>query len=226
MEPEEGRKMSLQDFVSVLESYRGREKTMRTVQYGLLLMTPFTQKNTRVAAEAISAQLGSARVILRLFDDLSMLQYSLSYGLGKRGEDRTQRLLKLVNNIFDMLYYPVEHIAWLQDMKVLRGKSQGLWNLCIVIWAISLSLTIVRALHQISILKQQKAKTSDEERRRIEARHVEEYLTVIMQGSDLLNAINWLPWRPWSKPFASWQVGLLGLTSSIIGFRKLLSAGR
>ncbi|XP_068247052.1 peroxisomal membrane protein 11C-like [Palaemon carinicauda] len=217
--------MSLQDFVSVLESYRGREKTMRTVQYGLLLITPFAQKNTRAAAEVVSAQLGSARVILRLFDDLSMLQYSFSYGFGKRGEDQTQRVLKLANNIVDVLYYPVEHIAWLQDVKVLRGKSERLWNLCIVIWAISLSLTIIRSLHQISILKQQKEKMPEEERR-IEVKYTEEYLTLAMQGADLLNAINWLPCRPWCKPFSSWQVGLLGLTSSLIGFRKLLTAGK
>lgn len=218
--------MGLQDIMSILESSQGREKTMRTVQYGLLFATPLTNKNTRSAFEVLSSQLGLARVILRLFDDLPMLQYSLSCGLGKKGEDQTVRVLQVVNNVVDQIYYPVEHIAWLRDVKVLRGNSSGLWNVSLLLWGFSLCLTIFRSLRRIAILKQQTKKATAEEKNKIEAEYTSQLLTVIMQASDLLNALNWMPWRPWSKPFPVWQVGLLGLISSFIGFSKLLSASR
>ncbi|KAK7084831.1 Peroxisomal biogenesis factor 11 gamma [Halocaridina rubra] len=216
--------MGLQDIVSVLETYRGREKTMRTIQYGLLFATPLASRNVKAAFEVISSQLGLSRVVLRLFDDLPMLQFSLSCGIGKKDEDDTVRTLQILNNVVDQLYFPVEHIAWLRDVKVLRGTSTGLWNISLLLWGISLCLNILRSLRRITLLKKRNKMSSLEEKKRIEAIYTAEWLTVIMQASDLLNALNWSSFRPWNKSFAAWQVGLFGLISSLIGFSKLLSA--
>ncbi|XP_071514703.1 peroxisomal membrane protein 11C-like isoform X3 [Panulirus ornatus] len=217
--------MTLQDIVTVLETYRGREKTMRTVQYGLLFVTPLAKENVRKALQTVSSQLGVARVILRLFDDLPMLQYSLSCIRNSKGKDRILKYLEVVNTLVDQLYFPVEHIAWARDIKVLRGSSKTLWNVSVLLWGLSLVLTILRE--------------------KVEALYRAELLTVIMQAADLLNALNWLPHRPWKKsfpvwqvrslctwkpwhhqPFPLWKVGFLGLVSSLIGFSKLLSLQR
>ncbi|XP_071514704.1 peroxisomal membrane protein 11C-like isoform X4 [Panulirus ornatus] len=198
--------MTLQDIVTVLETYRGREKTMRTVQYGLLFVTPLAKENVRKALQTVSSQLGVARVILRLFDDLPMLQYSLSCIRNSKGKDRILKYLEVVNTLVDQLYFPVEHIAWARDIKVLRGSSKTLWNVSVLLWGLSLVLTILRE--------------------KVEALYRAELLTVIMQAADLLNALNWLPHRPWKKSFPVWQVGFLGLVSSLIGFSKLLSLQR
>ncbi|XP_069949547.1 peroxisomal membrane protein 11C-like isoform X3 [Cherax quadricarinatus] len=213
--------MGLEDIVSVLETYRGREKTMRTLQYGLLFVTPLAKQNVRVALETISSQIGTARLILRLFDDLPMLQYSLSCFKENKGKDTLVRWLEVVTTVVDQLYFPVEHLAWARDMKVFRGSSASLWHASLLLWGLSLILTILRD--------------------KIEVLYRRELLTVIMQAADLLNALNWMPrrpwtkpflvwqvrpecrWRPWHLPFPQWQVGFLGLVSSLIGFSKFLS---
>lgn len=218
--------MTLQDIVTVLETYRGREKTMRTVQYGLLFVTPLAKENVRKALQTVSSQLGVARVILRLFDDLPMLQYSLSCIRNSKGKDRILRYLEVVNTLVDQLYFPVEHIAWARDIKVLRGSSKTFWNVSVLLWGLSLVLTILRSLRHIFLMKQPTAGASTKEKEKVEALYTAELLTVIMQAADLLNALNWLPHRPWKKSFPVWQVGFLGLVSSLIGFSKLLSLQR
>ncbi|KAK8737624.1 hypothetical protein OTU49_004561 [Cherax quadricarinatus] len=216
--------MGLEDIVSVLETYRGREKTMRTLQYGLLFVTPLAKQNVRVALETISSQIGTARLILRLFDDLPMLQYSLSCFKENKGKDTLVRWLEVVTTVVDQLYFPVEHLAWARDMKVFRGSSASLWHASLLLWGLSLILTILRSLRVISLMKQQhRQAAAKEDKDKIEVLYRRELLTVIMQAADLLNALNWMPRRPWTKPFLVWQVGFLGLVSSLIGFSKFLS---
>uniref|UniRef100_A0A0P4W5U7 Uncharacterized protein n=1 Tax=Scylla olivacea TaxID=85551 RepID=A0A0P4W5U7_SCYOL len=196
--------MGLGDVVSVLETYRGREKTLRTLQYGLLFLTPAARDSpsTKAVLEAISAQVGGVRVILRLFDDLSMLQYSKEVLRQSKGKDWIVRWLEVANIVVDQLFFPVEHLAWARDVKILRGSSSSLWHASLLLWAASLVLTILRE--------------------RQEEKYETELLTIIMHAADLLNALNWLPNRPWSKPFPVWQVGVFGLVSSLIGFQKLI----
>ncbi|XP_042228437.1 peroxisomal membrane protein 11C-like [Homarus americanus] len=193
--------MGLQEIVTVLETYRGREKTLRTVQYGLLLLTPLAKENTRTALQTVSSQFGMARVILRLFDDLPMLQYSWSCIRSTKGKDTFLRCLELTNIAVDQLYFPLEHIAWARDMKVLKGNSASLWHASLLLWGLSLVLTIVRSLRHIYSMKQQTKENTTEERDRVDAMYKAELLTVIMQAANLLNALNWMPRRPWTKPF-------------------------
>ncbi|KAK8401697.1 hypothetical protein O3P69_001074 [Scylla paramamosain] len=216
--------MGLGDVVSVLETYRGREKTLRTLQYGLLFLTPAARDSpsTKAVLEAISAQVGGVRVILRLFDDLSMLQYSKEVLRQSKGKDWIVRWLEVANIVVDQLFFPVEHLAWARDVKILRGSSSSLWHASLLLWAASLVLTILRSLRKISLMQQNNVRLAAEEKERQEEKYETELLTIIMHAADLLNALNWLPNRPWSKPFPVWQVGVFGLVSSLIGFQKLI----
>lgn len=214
--------MRLEEVVEVLESYRGREKALRTLQYGLLFITSAARHSKRATLEAISSQIGAVRIILRLFDDLSMLQYSREVLRQGNGEDWMVRCLEVANIVVDQLFFPVEHLAWARDVKILRGSSSRFWHASLLLWAASLVLTISRSLRKISLLPQDVSRLTSEEKERKEEKYEEELLTIIMHAADLLNALNWLPNRPWSKSFPMWQVGVFGLISSLIGFHKLL----
>ena len=75
---------SLINVVTLLESYRGRDKIMRMASFGAcfasgLAKSPeMKQKLMRVMTE-----ISACRTILRLFDDLSMLSVTLKFGMGK-----------------------------------------------------------------------------------------------------------------------------------------------
>lgn len=74
--------------VRVLESYRGRDKIMRLISYVCTLLGGSIQHTRfiRLAQKLfrVGDALSDCRVVLRLFDDLAMLCYTLNYGLGKQ----------------------------------------------------------------------------------------------------------------------------------------------
>ena len=80
--------MAAEFTASVLETYRGREKLMRILQYASFLASGGLQQLSRessgekfrIFAEAIS----ECRTVLRLFDDAAMFSYARSYGTGKQ----------------------------------------------------------------------------------------------------------------------------------------------
>lgn len=80
--------MAAEFLASVLETYRGREKLMRILQYASFLASGGLQKLSRessgekfrIFAEAIS----ECRTVLRLFDDAAMFSYARNYGTGKQ----------------------------------------------------------------------------------------------------------------------------------------------
>ena len=83
--------MAAEFLVSVLETYRGREKLMRILQYASFLASGGLQnlsressgEKFRIFAEAIS----ECRTVLRLFDDAAMFSYARNYGTGKQVGD-------------------------------------------------------------------------------------------------------------------------------------------
>lgn len=86
MEAVNGRVEILRKFISYLETYRGRDKTIRLLTYGSYIVSGLSKRirggDRDFNVGKLAAELSNLRVMLRLFDDLSMLQYSLSYGIG------------------------------------------------------------------------------------------------------------------------------------------------
>ncbi|KAM3876264.1 amyloid-beta A4 precursor protein-binding family A member 3 [Diretmus argenteus] len=221
--------------VSLLESYRGRDKVIRTVCYGSQLVGGILSRRTDVPSRLgnslllLSAQLSHCRTVLRLFDDLPMLAYSHNYGLGAAEEDRGLRWMSVLNNMADQLYYPCEHVAWAADAKLIKAESDRWWLLSTVLWGTSLLLGILRSVRLLLLLKRKLRRCSRDRRdgsspsRSQLQRHMRgELLTVLSSLADLSNAIHWMP--PgflWAGRFPSWLVGLMGTVSSLIGLIQM-----
>jgi peroxin-11C len=56
------------------------------------------------------------------------------------------RLTTLIDNFFGQAYYPVEHIAWARDQKLISGQSNNLWTLGILLWLGSLCVSVAQSL--------------------------------------------------------------------------------
>ncbi|CAL4066656.1 unnamed protein product, partial [Meganyctiphanes norvegica] len=215
--------MKLAEVIRIMESFRGREKTMRTLQYAALLITRVTNESCSDKLKIISSQLGTGRLITRLFDDLSMAGYSLHYGTGPKQEDLLARILQVFENGLYMLYFPVEHIAWARQNEVLPGSEMPFWGVCLLIWGLSLGVSITKSLRQIYVLETKTKGSSHEEHNKKWMSHV---LNIVMQSADLLNCLNWLGKSPFGIQMKPWHTGLLGLISSLIGFQKILTMNK
>ncbi|XP_067287283.1 peroxisomal membrane protein 11C [Pseudorasbora parva] len=232
---------SVESFINVLESYRGRDKVIRTLCYGSQLVGGVlagknSQSSLGKSLLLFSAQLSHCRTTLRLFDDLSMLGYSTSYGLGASEEDALVRWMSILNNVADQLYYPCEHIAWAADAELIKTKSDRWWVLSTGLWGMSLILGILRSIRSILILKRkvQKFQRSGSAESREEAFSQKaalrkqirgEVFSILSSLADLSNAIHWMP--PgflWAGRFPPWLVGLMGTASSLIGLLQMSSS--
>lgn len=226
---------SVEALVRVLESYRGRDKVIRTACYGSQLVGGALTRKAGTDASSqrlgkslllFSAQLSHCRTVLRLFDDLSMLAYSHSYGLGAEEEDTGVRWISVLTNVADQLYYPCEHIAWAADAELITVKSDKWWLFSTVLWGSSLLLGILRSLRVLLLLKKKLKKSQRDDggnsRSQLRRQMRGEVLSIISSMADLSNAIHWMP--PgflWAGRFPSWLVGLLGTTSSLIGLMQM-----
>ncbi|XP_062816297.1 peroxisomal membrane protein 11C [Anolis carolinensis] len=209
----------LSGLVALLETYRGRDRVVRTLGYACQLGggALLSRRDSPLGRSllSLSAQLSHCRTVLRLFDDLSMWDYSRQYGLGRQEEDPALRWLSVLNNVADQLYYPCEHVAWAADAEVIRVDSRKWWALSTALWAASLLLGIARSLRILSRLRRNREPQSKEAVRQARA----EALTVASHLADLCNAVHWLPVPGllWAGRSPGWLVGLLGTLSSLIG---------
>ncbi|KAJ1085528.1 hypothetical protein NDU88_005658 [Pleurodeles waltl] len=161
--------MGTEALVELLESYRGRDRLIRTLCYGcqlvggVLVQTSGRRHEYGRSLLAVASQLSHCRTVLRLFDDLSMFAYSKQYGLGKMERDPVVRWLSVLSNVADQLYYPFEHVAWAADANVIHAKSDKWWTFSTGLWGLSLFLGIVRSLWVLFVMERKS-------RRRQEAR--------------------------------------------------------
>uniref|UniRef100_A0A1B6CRJ8 Peroxisomal membrane protein 11C n=1 Tax=Clastoptera arizonana TaxID=38151 RepID=A0A1B6CRJ8_9HEMI len=128
----------------------------------------------------------------------------------------------VVSNILDQLYYPLEHVAWASDKKLLSVRSDKWWTLSTICWVLSVYFCLIKSLRYLSVIRKHKSKLEVERNVGIELAmasrlQLNEILTALRCTSDLIYAIHWLPSGIlWSGKLSDLQVGALGTFSSII----------
>ncbi|XP_077441310.1 peroxisomal membrane protein 11C [Vanacampus margaritifer] len=224
---------SVDCLVRVLESYRGRDKVIRTLCYGSQLVGGILSRKAAADASShnlgkslmlFSAQLSHCRTVLRLFDDLSMLAYSTTYGFGAKEKDGLVRWISVLTNVADQLYYPCEHVAWAADAHLVRVKSDRWWLVSTLLWGTSLLLGILRSLRVLMLLKRELRKCDKDgsSHSQIHRQMRAELLSILGCMTDLSNAIHWMPQGfLWSGRFPPWLVGLMGTISSFVGLIQM-----
>lgn len=137
--------------------------------------------------------------------------------------------LELIGSVSGQLYYPVEHIAWAADLKLISISSYQFWIMTVVLWGISLLVNCIQNIlflmkttdHQHGKSKPKSGNTnSGSDSLRVQ-RHMA-VLTLVESLCDLMNAIHWLPDGVlWSGKLPLVWVGLFGTVSSLIGLYKI-----
>ncbi|KAL4219376.1 Peroxisomal biogenesis factor 11 gamma [Mactra antiquata] len=231
--------------IQLIGGYRERDKFIRLCQYILKFVAGTGQTKLGAALGKIADELSNCRAVLRLFDDVPMLAYTLRYGLGKKEPNSWMRLLELVSNCANQLYFPLEHVSWLAKKQIINRDGYPWGVACIVAWGTALLSEILKAISRIYmirnaqkvLLKEQNLDTKHEsepsemshdiksQMRMLKAKECDNYLAVLEHSADFINAVNWLP--PgilWSGKFSAKFTGGMGTISSAIKFYRLHSA--
>ncbi|XP_073980655.1 peroxisomal biogenesis factor 11c isoform X2 [Rhodnius prolixus] len=145
--------MQLQKVADYLDTYNGRDKVMRILYYSAQYLAGITKsKELEHKLNIFSDQINCCRTVLRLFDDIPMLTYTLSYGLGRKEPDNVVQMCNVAVNTLDQLYYPLEHIAWAADCKLLSLKSDSWWTATSICWALSMYLMMIKGINEFSTI--------------------------------------------------------------------------
>lgn len=221
---------ALNEICEVLETYKGRDKFLRTLCYSAKLVGGLTANKLHAERwQIFSSQMSSTRAVLRLLDDLPMLKYNIEYGLGKSEPDKFMATVGVVTNIIDQIYYPIEKIAWLAEHKLISGQNGDVWDTASsVCWVLSIYLTLMRSLRYLNILHHHKSrldiKVDDRVLKKLMLEQKMEVLTCLRLSLDFIHAINTLPSGfLWSSKLNTWQVGLVATASSFLGLYQLFA---
>ncbi|XP_072759387.1 peroxisomal membrane protein 11C [Anoplolepis gracilipes] len=214
-----------------LKTYSGRDKMLRTLSYSAKLFTVCTSsKNTEKKLETFGSQMSHCRMMLRLLDDLPMLHYIITYGWGKKEPDWLIRWSQVIQNVVDIIYYPIEHIYWAGQHKIISINSDK-WSLATTwFWIVSLHLSLFRSLRLLQKLQKYKMglkKINPDAQNTLKEVNEQQQNAVLVctrLALDITYAISYLPPGVlWGGRFRTWHVGALGTISSLIGLYQALS---
>ncbi|XP_063229938.1 peroxisomal membrane protein 11C-like isoform X2 [Bacillus rossius redtenbacheri] len=214
----------------LLATHGGRDKFVRTLCYASrFCATIVPSKQLADSLNSIGKEMSGCRTTLRLFDDIPMLNHVLSYGLGKEDEDLVVRILTVVGNAVDVVYYPFEHAAWAADHRLLSLDSRPLWTATSFCWAISMYLDLLKYLRHMAIIRRHKSRVSraDCDTRAalttLMAQQRREQLAMCRCVLDLIHAVHTLPEGVlWSGKLSPRLVALVGTLSSLLGLYMIL----
>ncbi|GIY11105.1 peroxisomal membrane protein 11C [Caerostris extrusa] len=209
----------------LLNTYRGRDSIVRTVSYLSLYLSSHTKGSNSRKLQFISEELSYCRLIMRLFDDFPMLQYTISYGLGSQEKSVLLRILGVVKNLLDQIYYPVEHVAWAADRKLIKADSSIFYTIGAALWGASSYMSVIRSLIMMSVLQRKtKGLKNVVLHEKIVAQQLEYLLLACKDAADVVLAIHYLPMESllWAGKLTRKEVGLFGTVSSVLRVILLL----
>ncbi|XP_054725067.1 peroxisomal membrane protein 11C-like [Uloborus diversus] len=209
----------MNSLIYLLNSYTGRDSIVRTMSYFSLYLSSQTSGRCSRKLKMISEELSYCRLILRLFDDLPMLRFTLSYGLGREEKSVLLQFLGVLKNLIDQMYYPIEHITWAAEKQLIKLNTATLNVTGSALWALSSYISMIRALILMTILQR---KTVGLKNITIHEEIVKEQLELLLSAfkdvADVVIAINYLPHGSllWAGKLNTKQIGVFGIVSSLI----------
>ncbi|KAL1509483.1 hypothetical protein ABEB36_004208 [Hypothenemus hampei] len=218
----------LNETCTLLETYKGRDKVIRTLCYlsrliGELQSNPELQKKFAT----FGSQMSATRTTLRLFDDVLVLKNSIQYGFGRNEPDKYMALMGITSNILDHIFLPLEKVSWLAKHKLLTGIDNSKWDTASsTCWVLTSYLTVLKTMRYLMLLERHQSCVRErkgmslEEFNKLKIFHLWTLLRAIL---DFTHAVNTLPpGYLWSSKLKPWFVSLVGTGSSLIGLYLII----
>lgn len=214
-----------EDVCELLDSYTGRDKVVRLACYACKLYGCVKDEKPWQTA---GSRLSSARMMLRLFDDIPMIRHTYNYGLGRHESTTTAAVLGVLANMVDQAFLPVEKACWLYDVGVLKltdRNAETLETISTALWAASLFISLIqtsRSIRQLWWSRDCLQNTSEDggadARKNLDVRLALQAVTAGKLCLDITHAVSCLPngWL-WGEKIGGTKVAAIATTSSAIG---------
>lgn len=199
---------------SILYKTWGYDSVLRLIGYiSKILYWHFIKSNKGTAKKikTIESAIGEYRVITRfsgVSDTLEALLTQLNSS--NNSKDNLRYNVELAQHASMLLYYPLEHISWLRDNKVLSGSSDLSWRQSSQAWAVWVILEIFLQMKNYNETQDKKEKLALK-------------LYMIKCFSDLALAYHWSVKK---SVFSDYAIGWIGVIGTLIGLYQKWQAAK
>ncbi|CAK1543829.1 unnamed protein product [Leptosia nina] len=213
----------VEDVCELLDSYNGRDKVVRLACYTFKLYGCLKGEKPWQTA---GSRLSSARMMLRLFDDIPMIRHTYNYGLGRHETSKVAATLGVLANMVDQVFLPVEKACWLYDVGILKLSTVSADRLEIfstALWAASLYISLIQTIRSIQHLWWsknclRKSEDSSDMKRNLDIRLMLQAVTASKLCLDITHAVSCLPAGClWGEKIGATKIATIATTSSVIG---------
>ncbi|CAF1008853.1 unnamed protein product [Rotaria sordida] len=220
-----------------LELNSSRNTLLCLSQYSVCLTAGcLSEKNKwRENLMNLYARISLCRTINRSLDYFACLSRIRKYGLGQNDSlsSHLNRLLTLVGNLCDFVYYPAECIAWLCEANVfgINRSSRPFRLVSLICWLSNIVISIIKNTIQLikykKLLKAERNKDGNSKEIRSPMVPLSEMykcmLTLLNNFCFFLLCIHWLaiPKFLWSGKLPVFMVGLCGTLATICNIVKM-----
>ncbi|CAF0852323.1 unnamed protein product [Didymodactylos carnosus] len=215
----------MESLINQMDKYSSRNLMLSFSQYTTCLTAGCLPKDSQLRERLINLymRLGLCRTINRSLDFLTCLHRCKLYGLGDQEKNSTTRLLTLLTNISQLIYYPSESIAWLCEAQVFKRSSQLFRAISLSCWLISIIISIIintikfRKLHrQLNAERKTKQQSSGIMNSACLTELYKTMLGLVNSLCFLLNCIHWFPYKIlWSGKLPLFVVGFNGTLATL-----------
>ncbi|CAF1160920.1 unnamed protein product [Rotaria sordida] len=210
--------------IHVLDCYEDHDAAITSTFYFCCLLSGFYpyDSNLHQSLQRIYNRLEDCRVVLRLYDDLTILRDFLTYELRPGERNWIVRFLKCLHYLSWLCYYPSEHISWLGEMNMI-DVDEKLWDFLMnFFWASALITSALWNAHvflQYMTQKRYSKEKKEEEKKSFipwtAARDA--MLVAVRDGTEFMVAVNRLPrGYLWASTLTFIQVGMFGTCSAFL----------
>lgn len=161
--------------------------------------------------------------------------------INKKEPDRLLRFCNVLQNVLYLIYYPCEHIAWASSLSLVEADTLAWMYRSDWLWVFALIFALISYIHQYIVASKEGAKLKTVLKNAVKkdldgktsvasvidqlsiarAKKNRTLLNILQDGSDFMNAVNWLPaGYLWAEKFPTYLVGVFGVISSVCGIYK------
>ncbi|KAI1715966.1 peroxisomal biogenesis factor 11 (PEX11) domain-containing protein [Ditylenchus destructor] len=204
--------------VRILNTYSGRDKAIRTLYFGLVLVS--TKINRAAFAKhllGLAKQFSQARLVWRQLSHLSLIRATRNIPREVRDSpDPTDSMLGSSMTLFFVANALVEFVAWIADAKLIAQDASRWFRYSLYCWIAALITGITKCVRRIHNEDFEKTKGDQ--------------LQLVAYVADLLPALNALPAIRFpvlrrkslvTSKLTQSQSALLSLVASAIGLYRL-----
>ncbi|CAD5233135.1 unnamed protein product [Bursaphelenchus xylophilus] len=210
------------EVIKVLGSYNGRDKAMRSLCFGLFLISNRV-KNQEFAKnlKLLAAQISKARLVSRQFSHIPLFYGTMNlWKVFRQSPDQVETGLSLFTMIGYCLYAVFEFGCWLNDVNLIAISRENWYKYAIFSWVSALVASIIQNLRKILFIEPLEDKHGLVDKQKQEQRTMDRIL-LVGTVSDFIAGVGLLPQNfLWGGKLTEQQSSFFFFVASVIGLYR------